>query len=442
VRLCVRPLGFAESVIAELHHAMPGTLPLVAAAGFEGCVDAAVARAALAALHARHPLLGARLHRGKEDWSFTSGVQFSDVPVSVIMAPDDFELGAAMEAELTRALPSRNHLWRATVVMEATANRTTLLLAAHHAMTDALALISLARQFEHACACIEDGSDTGWERLPLLDSVEQLLCKGNAEPSVAATPSAETLWEFERPAPPGERVPGVLMRVLEPEEVVALLGDTRHDHTTVNATLVAALIEVAQELPSSRGAFTVGVPHSARGHVAPPLDDEYQAFLVRDVHLDFDETWRDLDLWERAQRVEAQYLERLPRALATTSAFTRAQLDAAVAPLLAPARNTFVVPFVVTNLGRQDPGADVRPLRLNSFHFLPSQRPGVSGIIVAVATILDRMTLTFGFAEPLVHRSSATTFADAFLATLRSHVNGRVIQRRNRKPRRRLRDLK
>ena len=416
----LRSLGYAESVIAELHGATPGTLPLVVAAEFDGVVSAPVAEAALSALHARHPLLGARLLQGPEGWAFASGVPFSAIPVSVAAAPGGFDLGTAMEGELTRARPSERHLWRATLVVDPSEDRTILIVAAHHAMTDALALLSLSRQFEHACACIEGQREAGWEPLPLLADVENLLYREDMEPPSAPAERAGPPWNFERPAMPAERTPRLLLREMGPDEVLKLLGASRHDHTTVNATLVAALIEAADSLPNRRDGLTVHVPHSVRGHVAPRLGDEHQAFLVRDVSLDFDGTWRDLDLWERAQRVEAQYLARLPAALRTVPAFTRTQLDTAVGPLLAQDREGFVVPFVVTNLGHQDPPAGVRPLGLRAFRFMPSQRPGLSGIIIAVATIRDRMALTFGFAEPLVRRASASAFADAFMAALRA----------------------
>jgi hypothetical protein len=63
------------------------------------------------------------------------------------------------------------------------------------------------------------------------------------------------------------------------------------------------------------------------------------------------------------------------------------------------------------------------PLTLKAFRAIASQQAGLAAFTIGLTTVDDHMALTIGYTEPLVASSSATAFAGAMLAALRSGLD-------------------
>ena len=74
----------------------------------------------------------------------------------------------------------------------------------------------------------------------------------------------------------------------------------------------------------------------------------------------------------------------------------------------------------MTNLGALTTGPGDGRLRLEACRAIASQQAGLAAFTIGLTTVDDHMALTIGYTEPLVASSSATAFAGAMLAALRS----------------------
>jgi hypothetical protein len=79
--------------------------------------------------------------------------------------------------------------------------------------------------------------------------------------------------------------------------------------------------------------------------------------------------------------------------------------------------------FVMTNLGALTTGPGDGRLTLKAFRAIASQQAGLAAFTIGLTTVDDHMALTIGYTEPLVASSSATAFAGAMLAALRSGLD-------------------
>jgi hypothetical protein len=417
----LRPLGPFETLVAELYAAFPGMLMVTAAAQFDGCVAAAAARRALAAIHRRHPLLGARLERAGEKWVFRSGVAFHGIPLTILSEPSDFDLRRWLEAEAARPLPADGALWRAVVALWPSSQRVILLLTLHHAITDGMSVLALVRAFETGCRGPAEAAGLGVEPLSVPGSVEQLLPAtpgGGALDIPPASPSVR--WRFERPAALGERVPRVLLRTLGRDRVRLLHARAHAENVTVSAAIIAALLGAAWTLPNAGARVLVTIPVDIRRRVSPPLSDEHCALLISEVGLEFGPEIQAIGFWDRAREIERQISARLPSVLVAPPEPGPEELRAKLAPLVDPRRDSFILGFVMTNLGALTTEPADGPLTLETFRAIASQQAGLAAITISVSTVDDHTAMTIGYTEPLLAASSASAFAGAMLRALRS----------------------
>lgn len=432
----VRHLGFVESLFAEFHDKMAGATQLVAVAELHGKLDPWAARRALETLYQRHPLLSVGLRRDSDGWWFVPAGSFDNVSVVIRPSAEADEWQRVFERELDDPLAKSGPLWRATILTGSHRTSSTLLMTVHHAITDGLSMSTLGRQFVEVHNRVVQGFEPEVAQLPLREPVERLLASAKrGEPSkeapvlgatrlleAAQVPEAAQ-WCFETPAPPAQRRARVLWHTFAPPDTKMLLERCLAERTTQNAAIVGALIVAAQSLPTRDVAVSCTLPTDIRQRTRPPISPEENGPFFHDVKLTFDAAEvADLDPWERARRIRAQYRERRALALAASTDFSATDssvLAAAIAQSFDPNRSVFNQGFVVTNLGRQRAGASDAPLRLAFVQGTLSPRSGDFAVMLSVTTLGDRMSFGFTSADPLLSQASAEGFADAFVASLR-----------------------
>jgi hypothetical protein len=215
-------------------------------------------------------------------------------------------------------------------------------------------------------------------------------------------------------------VPRVLLRTLGPDRVRLLHARAHAEKVTVSAAIIGALLGAAWTLPNAGARVLVTVPVDIRRRVSPPLSKEHCALLISEVGLEFGPEIAAIGFWDRAREIERQISARLPSVLVAPPEPGPEELRAKLAPLLDPKRDSFILGFVVTNLGALTTGPGDGPLRLKACRAIASQQAGLAAFTIGLTTVDDRMALTIGYTQPLIASSSAMALAGAMLAALRS----------------------
>ena len=66
-------------------------------------------------------------------------------------------------------------------------------------------------------------------------------------------------------------------------------------------------------------------------------------------------------------------------------------------PLVDPKRDSFILGFVMTNLGALTTGPRDGPLTLKAFRAIASQQAGLAAFTIGLTTVDDHMALTIGY---------------------------------------------
>ncbi len=418
----MRALGYVESFLALAQDRVAGAFHIAAAAELRGPVDHGAFTAALEVLHQRHPLLGATVHEVLDgpdagSWRFADEVPFSAVPVAFgVGGVDDAAVVAALASDLDDRFAQGGPLWRVDLLEVPGTDRSLLSLSMHHVIGDGMSVWTLLGQLVAAYGDLVAGRSPERERRPLPPPVEHLLphvdAAVNPWDGAGATPAP---WTFT-PAPFADRATRVVVRDLDAPLVSALHDGAHRRRTTVNAVLVSAIVRASAVLPGHRVDGQLSVPTNVRSRVEPPVPDDAVGALFRDVFVGFDEAALVGDLWDGAGLLERRYLDGAAAQMARTPDVTPAQLHADVDPFLDPTRDWYALPMAVTNLGRLVAGPEDAQLAVESLYANVSQRTANIGVVLAVATVRDRMHLTFSHTDPLLGVDDTEALADEVVA--------------------------
>ncbi|MFN8038580.1 MAG: condensation domain-containing protein [Acidimicrobiales bacterium] len=414
----MRALGYVESFLALAQDRVGGAFHIAAAAELRGPVDHAAFTAALEVLHRRHPLLGATVHEvvdGPEagSWRFADEVPFSAVPVRFgTGAVDDDGVAAALGSDLDDRFAQGGPLWKVDLLEVPGTDRALLSLSMHHVIGDGMSVWTLLGHLVDVYGELVAGGTPERERRPVQPPVEHLLPRVDAAVNPwEGTGDVPPPWTFA-PVPFADRATQVVIRDLEAPLVAALHAGAHRRGTTVNAALVSAIVRASSLLPGHQVDGQLSVPTNVRPRVVPPVPDDAVGALFRDVFVAFDEPALAGDLWDGARLLEQRYLDGAAAQLAWTPDVTPAQLHADVDPFLDPTRDWYALPMAVTNLGRLAAGPEDAPLAVESLYANVSQRTANIGVVLAVATVRDRMHLTFSHTEPLLGVADTEALAD------------------------------
>ncbi|HWE92031.1 MAG TPA: condensation domain-containing protein [Pseudonocardiaceae bacterium] len=408
----IRPLGALETYLADMHTGQLGATQFVCTAELAGGLDESAADRALRALTNRHPLLRTELHRQDGCWWYVP----TDLPPpwSIVSASDSFE-GLVLAGErINRPVAGPGPLWEATVLVDRRHELSTLVFAAHHAITDGVSMLTLAQQFVDTHNRVATGLPLNQPAFPRRAPIERLL-----PPVARATPPARCTaeefvpgWAVERAAPVAQRRIRTLWHTMGPADTAALLSRCRAEGVTVNSAIVAALAVAAQRLPTSRDALSCLIPISVRDQTKPLVSALENGCFITEVSLTLGPADLAVPGWDRARSIRERYLRLRAAALAAPTDFEHWPANEQ------PDGPTFRRGSLVTNLGRGVPATSGGPLRLTSFRFVVSPRHGVYAVSISVATVAGRMVLGLSSADPLLGDSSAAAFAQAFTAEL------------------------
>ncbi len=405
-----RPLGFAESVCAEMFDRVPCGLQVVAAARLRTCPTAATLEASASAARRRHPVLSSVIERVGGDgssWWFRPGPDGAP-DVRIV---DGGRWHDRYEAALAEPLEPSRALWRVELVRDPTDDdraAAVLLVVGHHAALDGVAAAALVAELV--------GGDDGTAPMAPALAMEDLL---DGAASVAPAPGASAPgagWPVARPAAAGGRRLALTTRELGPEVIDPVHRAAHAEHTTVNAVLMALLCDVHDELSPGGAEIGFNVPADVRGRVTPALEpDRLGAYFAR-PHVwatRQDDQSPRAGLWDRARSLEDAFTRDLGACRAAATPPTPGQVADMAASIVDAGRTQFDLSYLLTNLGPLDLGPGVTGL-----WFTTVQTAGVEAVVVSAAGVAGGLQVTVAWPEPLLRPETGMAVADGLVSRL------------------------
>jgi hypothetical protein len=403
-----RRLGYSESVCAEFFDQIPCGLQVVAAARLAVVPSERALREAIHAVVRRHPVLSSVLDRDRDRdrdgaWRFRPGTGAPVDPrvVQGVAWRDRYQ------AALTEPLDPDRSLWRVELVVDPSDEDApaVLVVVGHHAALDGVAAATILGELVR-------GGDTG-PPLPRAEAMETLLPPPTDEgPAPGVAPPGRG-WPVEQRAPVAQRRLALTTREVGATPLARIHRRAHEEHTTVNAVLMAVLVDVHDEIDPVGEVVGFNVPADVRRRLDPPLPpDQLGAYFAR-PHVWARRADRTPDIWARARAMETAFAADLEACLTSGPSWQPGQVARLVEGLADPERDRFDLAYLLTNLGVVELGPSVTGL-----WFTTVQTAGVEAVVVSAATVAGQLHLTVAWPEPLLGPSTGAAVADLLVERL------------------------
>jgi hypothetical protein len=398
-----------------------------------GPLTIAALRAALPALRARHPFLGARI---VTEGATRPVFQFDCTsPLAVKVGSSGWV--AELEAELNTRIDADHGPLARFVWVEADSR---LLITLHHSIGDGMSGAFLMRDWVSAAAQALAGQTPRLAPLPATVSAEASLpstARAGAtshharfllkELALGARHGLPLTLRHDVPRLAHERRTRVIPVELDAPLTAALLARARAEKTTVHGALSAAMILGAiADTGRSRGNISFGSPVNVRANLAPAVGEDVGFFVSMLAFRDAVEL--SLPFWELARRVRRQLEDNLARAdpmgmlVLFPKAFDLFGINRLSPHALAErVQKLIVATSGLTNLGRLTIATDHGPLRIEDCHFGAS--PSALGSFLGTATSLNgRLFWNFMWPDPNLTERHATALVTSIVERLEASV--------------------
>ena len=420
-----RPLTDAERACWLIDQQSPFTI--VHIVHVRGPLNPSALRQALDALTAATPLLRVGVRAGRPPRFFETS---RPVPLDLLPRTDEGAWERALA--VTRATPmdvAEGPLARLTLVhgME----RSELLLATHHGVSDGVSGVTLARELLTALAQIEAGEAPHLQNHPPRPGVEALLPA--ALRGWAGLPrrlgyllgQLRDLTRRPKKLPEEARVPVEARRArtrhtqLDAATSRGLITRARSEDTTVHGAIVAAALRAIAAHLGGHARLGCCTPVNLRAQLSEPLGDEVGMFVGPVVH--FHTVGPDAPLWPLAREVRgalraAAEVSGPAVALATQSAL----LPAGATPELASRLlyHPLFGALAVTNMGAPELPLTYGALALERMHIASPTAALGSLVSLAVLTLRGEISINFNYNQEIISERVIDSLVAATLGGL------------------------
>jgi NRPS condensation-like uncharacterized protein len=370
----VRALGAREHMFWLMDQKHP--VHLTVTAEVKGITKAQSWRDALDAVQKRHPILSTSIKRNEEGQPALYQVDPAPIPLRVV----DGSVQEHWELELDREMalpftPEQAPLIRTVLIHKP--QSAVLIIIAHHAIADGMALVFLIRDLLQVLSGeqieVFSFSSSGEELLNKLPKREEIV---QAEASQAGAPAAEPALYREDDG----LAPRATARKLDENLTAAVRERARREGTTVQGALCAALVLAGRKTSSTWRKQSVRVmsPVNARAHLG--AGEACGLYLGAGAMIRF-QPGASGDFWELArfskQKISpSQTFQSLSTSLHGLEAIMTKDMDVETAAQIAA--GAFARELMVSNLGQIPYGSEFGRLRLEAV-WGPTALQGLEG---------------------------------------------------------------
>lgn len=428
-----RPLTDAERACWLIDQQCPFTI--VHIAHVCGPLDPEALRRALDGVTAATPLLRVGVTPGRPP-----RFRETDRPVPLDVLPRQDEAAWERALAVVRATPmavDEGPLARLTLVHGQ--DRSELLLATHHGVSDGVSGVTFVRDLLTALARIQAGEAPELPSRPMRPGVEDLLPAelrgwvGLPSRLRYLLGQLRDLLRRPRKLPEEAQVP-VEARVgrtrhtqLDAATSRALIARCRREETTVHGAIVAAALRAIARHLGVSARLGCCTPVNLRPQLCPPLGDELGMFVGPVVH--FHTVGPDAALWPLAREVRGALRAAAERrgpavALATQAAL----LPAAATPALASRLlyHPLFGALAVTNMGAPDLPLTYGALELERLHIASPTAALGSLVSLAVLTLRGEISVNFNYNQDIISEHVIDNLVALTLGGLEAMAGQRV----------------
>jgi NRPS condensation-like uncharacterized protein len=370
----VRALGAREHMFWLMNQKHP--VHLTVTAEVKGFTKVQSWRDALDAVQKRHPILSTSINRNKAGQPALYQVDGAPIPLRVV----DGSVQGCWELELDREMavpftPEQAPLIRSVLVHKP--QSAVLIMIAHHAIADGMALVFLIRDLLQVLSGghIEalSFSSTGEELLSKLPNGEKIV---HTEASQAGAPQAKPALYREDDG----LAPRATARKLDEDLTATLKERARHEGTTVQGALCAALVLAGRKTSNTWRKQKVRVmsPVNARAHLR--AGEACGLYLGAGAMIPF-QLGGSSDFWELARFAKkeiapSQTLQSLYASLHGLEAIMTKDMEVETAAQIAA--GAFARDLMVSNLGQMPYASEFGELKLEAV-WGPTALQGLDG---------------------------------------------------------------
>ena len=369
----VRPLGAMERLFWLMDQNHPAHLTVTAEV--KGITRVQTWRDALDAVQRRHPVLSTSIHRNEEGQPALYQADAAPIPLRVV----DGSVQGRWELELDREMavpftPEQAPLIRNVLIHKP--RSAVLIMIAHHAIADGMALVFLIRDL------LQVLSGGQIEPLSFSSSAEELLSRlpegekpVQAEASQAGAPQVEPALYHGR----NYLAPRVTARKLDENLTAALKDRARREGTTVQGALCAALVLAGRKTSSRWRKQSVRVmsPINVRAHLgAGEVCGLYLGGGVIPFQPGDSRAFWELARFAKQELSPSQTLQSLSTSLHGLEAIMTKDIDVETAAQIAA--GAFARDLMVSNLGQMPYESEFSRLKLEAV-WGPTALQGLDG---------------------------------------------------------------
>lgn len=412
-----RPLGPQEALFTELYLRAAGAAQLTVLARLLRPVPASELTSALAQVHERHPLLGARVEQRTDDrWWWVCDVPFSAVQTRTQeldgAVDSELNIDAVYATEAEQTMDIRSVCYRVTALTRS-GQVHWILLTVNHAAVDGRAALTVLNEVE----AVLSGQPTSAAPLPLPPAVEDCLTHAAAGGRNLLPPIPdEALWPVAVPVPAAERLPRATYRHFPKADLQRLHERMRGRGERLGAAFAAAIVPAAREFPGWTEWTPMLVTADLRKDCEPVVAPDSVGCFVGSLML-YLRPNQQHDSLSTTARVLAEQLTHERDAAQQLDATYDDAVIAAQADAIALAADRFSNGVCVSDVGDMSRLAG-RTAGFDEVVLMPAQRHCAHPVMLVAITTTSGVHLTIGYAEPVTATETAHRFADAYLAAL------------------------
>lgn len=433
-----RPLSALEHLAWIVDQAVSQNFVIAASIS---CVASALTgpflRKALDILQQKHPPLKCRI-KDKEVPEYTSD-DVPQIPLHIIERKGDEHWIEIAEKEMLEPLPWRTGPMLRVVLLNSK-DKSDLLVGFCHIIADATSGINFVQNLLSIVDKLSKGVAIEPEPpLPTLPSTHDLIRDDLKYPPEFLDITGRIKRAIYKPVElkgdkevlPEERITRVIQNTLSMDDTKKLVSKSRKEKTSVHAALCAALFQTMvvqirqQQKVSKKGSLMIGciTPINVRQHFITPVGDNIGNFITDAFHYQLinDKS----SLWAAARKVKKSIQKEIKFGRDIKAVRNIGELLEHVSTPVELLRtiDDYLLPVVVTNMGRLDVPEKFGDITLEELHFTVSVNPTAkSGISLAVTTFRGRMTINFLYAEPYISKERAVNMSESIVKRLKEAI--------------------
>lgn len=412
-----RKLGRVEQAMEMLNRCAK-TWNVVTISRIKGPVSEEIVRLALDLIQHRHPRLNSRIVGSLNNLRFqTEGT--AKIALRVVNL-DNCQWQEVVHQELNEEIDSSKNLLRAVLVHTLSEDHVSYLITTvHHAVSDALSCVRLHSEILEYCQKIVSGdvmnSVASLDALPPIEELLPTWTKGFTGRISGVVLflrlGFEKIWNrsqtlgFEKYAPIAKRTCGMIHRQLDPELTQQLLNRCRHENTTVQSALCAALLfTVARKIAKGKRKdvrLSCLSYFDLRKRLEPAITDEHMGVLASSI-LGFHTIHTNTSFWELARDVK-QHLEAVTK---HSDIFKMILMSKDFIKFFLAVPNEVSATVSVSNIGKVNIPKVYGPFELEEISYAGSNSLYAGLFATNASTFQGKMLLNFVFSQPSISQDT------------------------------------